>query len=108
MTLIPNSLHILEQNLLSAAVIEFRRATVGAAGDPLGYFQRSSVLQKIRDACTAAAWIAAYRQVSGKTEGKLVPFTPAVLRQDPRAACGNRDQMDSARNASQLWLRLAS
>lgn len=35
---------------------------------------------------TALAWIGAYRQAGGKTEGQLVPFTPNVLRDRRREA----------------------
>jgi hypothetical protein len=35
---------------LTAAVIEFRRPTVGVAGDPLGRFKGPVIFQKIRDA----------------------------------------------------------
>jgi hypothetical protein len=37
--LIPNSFHILEQYLLTAAVIEFRGPAVGVAGDALSSFK---------------------------------------------------------------------
>ena len=46
---IPNPLHIFEQNLLTAAVIEFRGPAVGVASDPLGGFQGAVICQKIRD-----------------------------------------------------------
>jgi hypothetical protein len=36
---IPNPLHVLEQNLLTAAVIESRAPAVGMAGDPLSGFK---------------------------------------------------------------------
>jgi len=32
------------------------------------------------------AWVNAYRQAGGKTEGALIPFTPAVLRTKRREA----------------------
>ena len=48
--LIPNPLHVLEQNLLSAAVIEFRGPAVGVAGDSLSGFKSAVIFQKIRDA----------------------------------------------------------
>jgi integrase len=35
---------------------------------------------------TALAWIGAYRRAGGKTQGPLVPFTPAVLRTKRREA----------------------
>jgi hypothetical protein len=44
------SLHVLEQNLLAAAVIKFRGAAVGMAGDPLSGFKSAVIFQKIRDA----------------------------------------------------------
>ena len=44
-----NPLHVLEQNLLAAAVIEFRGPAVGVAGDPLSGFQGAVIFQKIRD-----------------------------------------------------------
>jgi hypothetical protein len=47
---IPNPLHVLEQNLLSAPVIEFRGPAVGMAGDPLSGFKGAVIFQKIRDA----------------------------------------------------------
>jgi hypothetical protein len=37
--LIPNPLHILDQNLLTALVIEFGGPAVGVAGDALSGFQ---------------------------------------------------------------------
>ena len=43
------SLHIFEQNLLSAAVIEFRGPAVGVAGDSLSGFKSAVIFQKIRD-----------------------------------------------------------
>ena len=39
MFLIPNPLHILEQNLLAAAVIELRCQAVRVAGDSLSHFE---------------------------------------------------------------------
>ena len=42
--LVPNPFHILEQNLLPAAVVKFCSAAVGVAGDSLGGLQRSAVL----------------------------------------------------------------
>jgi hypothetical protein len=47
---IPNSLHILEQNLLATAVIEFRGPAIGVTGDSLSGFQGAVIFQKIRDA----------------------------------------------------------
>ena len=47
---VPNPLHILEQNLLTAAVIEFRGPAVGVAGDSLSGFKGAVIFQKIRDA----------------------------------------------------------
>jgi hypothetical protein len=46
---ISNPLHVLEQNLLSAAVIEFRGPAVDVACDPLSSFKGAVILQKIRD-----------------------------------------------------------
>jgi hypothetical protein len=50
---IPNPLHVLKQNLLAAAVIEFRSPAVGAAGDSLSGFESAVIFEKIRDACRA-------------------------------------------------------
>ena len=47
---VPNPLHVLEQNLLAAAVIEFRGPAVGVAGDSLSGFKGAVIFQKIRDA----------------------------------------------------------
>ena len=47
---IPNPLHVLEQNLLTAAVIEFRGPAAGMAGDPLSGFKGAVIFQKIREA----------------------------------------------------------
>jgi hypothetical protein len=49
--LISNPHHVLQENLLTATVVELRCPALGVAGDPLCHFQRSSVLQKIDDAC---------------------------------------------------------
>ena len=46
---IPNSLHVVQENLLTAAVIEFRSPAVGMAGDPLSGFKGAIIFQKIRD-----------------------------------------------------------
>jgi len=46
---ISNPLHVLEQNLLSAPVIEFRGPAVGVAGDTLSGFKRTVIFQKVRD-----------------------------------------------------------
>jgi hypothetical protein len=48
--LIPYSLHVLQQHLLTAAVIELGGAAVGVAGDPLSGFQGAVIFQKVRDA----------------------------------------------------------
>ena len=48
--LIPNPFHILQENLLTAAVIEFCGPAVGMAGDSLSGFQGAVIFQKIRDA----------------------------------------------------------
>jgi hypothetical protein len=45
--LISDSLHVLEQNLLAAAIIEFRGAAVGVAGDSLGGLKRAVILKKV-------------------------------------------------------------
>jgi hypothetical protein len=47
--LVPNPLHVLEQNLLSAAVIEFRGPAVGVTSDALSGFKGAVIFQKIRD-----------------------------------------------------------
>ena len=47
---VPNPLHIFEENLLPAAVIEFRCPAVGMAGDALSGFKSAVIFQKIRDA----------------------------------------------------------
>ena len=47
---IPNPFHVFEENLLSAAVIEFRGPAVGVAGDTLCGFKCAVIFQKIRDA----------------------------------------------------------
>ena len=44
------SFHIFEKHLLTAAVVEFRGAAVGAAGDALSGFEGAIVFQKVRDA----------------------------------------------------------
>src|SRR6516162_2899040 len=48
---VPNSLHVFEQNLLTAAVIELRRPAIGVAGDTLSGFKGAVIFQKIGDAC---------------------------------------------------------
>ena len=45
-----NPLHVLEEDLLAAAVIKFRGPAVGVAGDPLRGFQSAVIFQEIRDA----------------------------------------------------------
>jgi hypothetical protein len=47
---IPNSFHVLQEDLLTAAVVEFRGPAIGVAGDPLSGFQSAVIFQKIRDA----------------------------------------------------------
>ena len=44
------SLHVFEQNLLTATVVKLCRPAVGVAGDSLRHFKRSSILQEIGDA----------------------------------------------------------
>jgi hypothetical protein len=48
--LVANPLHVLEQNLLTAAVVEFCGPAVGVAGDSLSGFKGAVIFQKIRDA----------------------------------------------------------
>jgi hypothetical protein len=48
--LIPNPLHILQEDLLAAAIIEFRGPAVGVPGDALRGFKSAVIFQKIRDA----------------------------------------------------------
>jgi hypothetical protein len=43
---IPNSLHVLEQHLLAAPVIEFCGPAVDVAGDSLGGFQGAIISRK--------------------------------------------------------------
>ena len=45
-----NPLHVLEEDLLAAAVIKFRGPAVGVAGDSLSRFKSTVILQEIRDA----------------------------------------------------------
>jgi hypothetical protein len=45
--LIPNPLHVFEENLLAAAVIEFRCPAVGVTGDPLSGFKGALIFQKM-------------------------------------------------------------
>jgi len=47
---ISNTLHVFEQNLLAAAVIEFCGPTIGVASDSLCGLKSAVVLEKIRDA----------------------------------------------------------
>jgi hypothetical protein len=47
---ITNPLHILEQNLLAAAVIKLRGPAIGVPGDSLSGFKGAVIFQKIRDA----------------------------------------------------------
>jgi hypothetical protein len=46
----PNQYLILQKNLLTAAVVEFRSTAVGVASDPLSGFKGAVIFQKIRDA----------------------------------------------------------
>ena len=46
---VPNSLHVFEQNLLTAAVIELRRPAIGVAGDTLSGFKGAVIFKKIGD-----------------------------------------------------------
>jgi hypothetical protein len=48
--LIPDPLHILQEHLLAAAVIQFRGPAVGVAGDSLSGLKSAVIFQKIRDA----------------------------------------------------------
>ena len=48
--LIPNPLHVLQKDLLAAAVIKFRGPAVGMAGNPLSGFKGTVIFQKIREA----------------------------------------------------------
>ena len=47
---IPNSLHVLQGHLLTAAVVKLCRPAVGVAGDALSGFKSTVIFQKIRDA----------------------------------------------------------
>jgi hypothetical protein len=47
---IPNPFHVLQEYLLTAAVIEFRSSAVGVAGDSLSGFKGTVIFQKVRDA----------------------------------------------------------
>jgi aryl-alcohol dehydrogenase-like predicted oxidoreductase len=49
--LVPNPLHVFEQNLLSAAIIELGCPAIGVASDSLSSFKGAVIFQKIRDAC---------------------------------------------------------
>jgi hypothetical protein len=42
-------LHILQQNLLTVAVIELRGPAIGVASDALGSFKGAVIFQKVRD-----------------------------------------------------------
>jgi hypothetical protein len=48
--LVSNPFHILEQNLLYAAIVKFRGPAVGVASDPPSGFQGAVIFQEIRDA----------------------------------------------------------
>jgi hypothetical protein len=48
--LVPNPFHVLQENLLTAAVIEFCRPAVGMPGDSLRGFKGAVIFQKICDA----------------------------------------------------------
>jgi hypothetical protein len=50
MNLIPNSLHVLQEYLLAAAVIEFCGPAIDVARDSLSGFKGTVILQTIRDA----------------------------------------------------------
>jgi hypothetical protein len=45
--LVPNPLHVFEQNLLTAAVIELRGPAVDVAGDSLSGFKGAVIVEKI-------------------------------------------------------------
>jgi hypothetical protein len=55
--LIPNPLHVLEQELLPTPIIEFGGATIGVTGYPLGHLQRAIVFQVVGDAGGAKEWL---------------------------------------------------
>jgi hypothetical protein len=46
--LVPNPFHVLQEHLLTAAVIKFRGPAVGVAGDALSGIKGAVILQKIR------------------------------------------------------------
>jgi len=48
--LLSNPLHIFQESLLAAAVVEFRGPAVGAACDSLNGFDGAVIFQKFRDA----------------------------------------------------------
>jgi hypothetical protein len=47
--LIPNPLHVLQKDLLAAAVIQFRGPAIGVASDSLGRFKGAVIFQEIRN-----------------------------------------------------------
>ena len=63
--LVPNPLHVLQKDLLAAAVIEFRGPAVGMAGDSLSGFKGAVILQKICDTGRPESMIADARLYAG-------------------------------------------
>jgi hypothetical protein len=47
--LVPNPLNIFTEHLLPATIIEFGRAAICMAGDPLRQLKIAAILEKIRD-----------------------------------------------------------
>jgi hypothetical protein len=47
---VPDALHVLQENFLSAAIVELGGPAVGMTGDTLSGFKGTVILQKIRDA----------------------------------------------------------
>jgi hypothetical protein len=45
--LVPNPFHVLQEHLLTAAVIEFRGPTISVAGDSLSGFKGAVIFQKL-------------------------------------------------------------
>ena len=73
--LVPNPLHVLQENLLTASVVEFRSAAIGVASDSLSGFQGAVIFQKIRDTGRAER----VRRIVCRQSGLLEP--PFKVRQ---------------------------
>ena len=83
---VPNPFHVLEQNLLPAAIIEFRGAAVGMAGNALSGFKSPVIFRLDAEAGRLEVFVQELLQLA--VDGKLFLFAAFLFKAEQKPFSG--------------------